>query len=83
MEKRRIRSESGEMEHGAAGYIQLVGKREVRPRVRMFWEERGFKGTAGKMGVTWVRETGEGILGDVCLCVDACSRDFSMDLKSH
>ena len=69
------------MGHGATGYIQPVGKWEVRQGVRMFWEERGFKGTAAKMHVTCVRETGEENLEDVWLCVDACSRDFTVDLQ--
>lgn len=47
----------------------------------MFWEERGFKGTAAEMRVPWLRETGEENLEDVLLCVDAHSEDFNMDLK--
>lgn len=42
------------MGRGATGYIQPVGKWDVRRGVRMFGEERGFKGTAARMHVTWV-----------------------------
>lgn len=76
------REMKGQLEPRATGQIQQVGEWQVGRRARQFWEERGFKETVAKVYMTWVRETGEDSLEGVLLCVNICSGDFNLDLKS-